>query len=916
MEEKVIQKNTNLNLHPLIKEQPKFWQSCFDQEFKEGETIKKLQGAMNGEGSNNVAMLPEDSEDFLKEIFAVKSSLNNIKPNEDENPETFNTRKNSVVDDILINKVVPLIKQTFPVDEQFKEGDRQKLIDKLTSYPHRNYIPLLNLYLQFLVRNKFFENKEDKINLFSAFHNEIENCEGGMINRLYQYVGSNVIAQTIQNDLGQSISRFVEPGNQAHISGFIQRFIFGQESADPLAINVVKYVPLYALEKLCKEASNGDSTDRIFRQEIKSYLKTILTVSDAELEKRFGKDNGWKMLNYNLPDNIYGANIKSLLINFVNSISSIDNSSGEKVNDGDQSLFDLPKNIQEIISHDYKINSKSKREELINQNGGLDQVISKATEEIVDKIKTQTKKLPYAKNIIIDEKQKEKLDVVGELYFVFLRHNTYLTEKQFIDKLGLIKDLLDQKIEGGNTHFVLKDDINIMPEIKKYINNNLAELHLDQYNHVVLNQANSSLKNLVPQLQNNQDLIDSYLNKTLDNNQLIVSGGDIKHNRQLYVLSNNPLSCKDLNKKNLMITSDTIMDSAKLNMLHHYISPEQFIVLLGNNTINFVQFDNGNTNDLMLKFITNYGSLLIRNYPEKFIEILDSSIKEADIISKVLSSKSGQILAEKYPDDFIKILNKSDDKGIFQVLGGKSGQILAEKYPDQFFKTLHCIKDEDGINLLENQKESFFKILDNVKNIGSLKFFFESLVGDSLSLVDGGDKFLDISNKIIKKSPISEALNGKMGEILAERFPDQFIEAFDKRGKDEILKVLKLESGRILAERHPRGFIAALTDVLDSNKQIDNSDKIKPAILKDFVKSDAFKTLANNAAQNDVTNDIKTILEKISTKGVSVGFINDVDFIKDNNLTVKKPKPNPKPEKANSLGNKRKPNEKELDLGK
>ena len=107
-----------------------------------------------------------------------------------------------------------------------------------------------------------------------------------------------------------------------------------------------------------------------------------------------------------------------------------------------------------------------------------------------------------------------------------------------------------------------------------------------------------------------------------------------------------------------MITSDTIMDSAKLNMLHHYISPEQFIVLLGNNTINFVQFDNGNTNDLMLKFITNYGSLLIRNYPEKFIEILDSSIKEADIISKVLSSKSGQILAEKYPDDFIKILNK------------------------------------------------------------------------------------------------------------------------------------------------------------------------------------------------------------------------------------------------------------------
>lgn len=216
-----------------------------------------------------------------------------------------------------------------------------------------------------------------------------------------------------------------------------------------------------------------------------------------------------------------------------------------------------------------------------------------------------------------------------------------------------------------------------------------------------------------------------------------------------------------------------------------------------------------------------------------------------------------------------------------------------------------------GINLLENQKELFFKILDNVKNLGSLKFFFESLVGDSLSLVDG-DKFLDISNKIIKKSPISEALNGKMGEILAERFPDQFIEAFDKRGKDEILKVLKLESGRILAERHPRDFIAALNYVLEDDK----NDKIKPAILKDFVKSDAFKTLANNATNNNVTNDIKTILEKISTKGVSVGFINDIDFIKDNNLIVKKPKPNPKPEKANSLGNKREPNEKELDLGK
>lgn len=675
MEEKIIQKNTYLNLHPLIQERPKFWQSCFDQKFEEGTTGGKLRKAMEEVNkSSDSVMLPEDSEDFLRKIFAVKSFLNIIKPNEDENSETFNTRKNSAVDDILINKVAPLIKQTFLVDDQFKEGDRQNLIDKLISYPHRNYIPLLNLYLQFLVRNKFFENKEDKINLFSAFHNEIENCEGGMINRLYQYVGSNVIAQTIQNDLGQSISRFVEPGNQAHISGFIQRFIFGQESADPLAINVVKYVPLYALEKLCKEASNGDSTDRIFRQEIKSYLKTILTIDDKKLTEQFGEKMKSAVTSIGNENNIYIKNLKELLIDFVGKISN-NSTSKEKVGPNDYiKIFDIPETIQNIcLNENFEFNNKKERQELINQNGGLDQVISKATEEIVDKIKTQTKKLPYAKNIIIDEKQKEKLDVVGELYFVFLRHNTYLTEKQFVDKLGLIKDLLDQKTEGGNTHFVLKDDINIMPEIRKYINNNLAELHLDQDNHVVLNQANSSLKNLVPQLQNNQDLIDSYLNKTLDNNQLIVSGGDHKHNRQLYVLFNNPLSCKDLNKKNLMITSDTIMDSAKLNILHHYISPEQFISLLGNNTINFVQFDNENTNDLMLKFINNYGSLLIRNYPEKFIEILDSSIKGADVISKVLSSKSGQILAEKYPDDFIKILNKSDDNGIFQVLGGKSG---------------------------------------------------------------------------------------------------------------------------------------------------------------------------------------------------------------------------------------------------
>ena len=306
MEEKIIQKNTYLNLHPLIQERPKFWQSCFDQKFEEGTTGGKLRKAMEEVNkSSDSVMLPEDSEDFLREIFAVKSSLNNIKPNEDENPEIFNTRKNSVVDDILINKVVPLIKQTFLFDEQFKEGDRQNLIDKLISYPHRNYIPLLNLYLQFLVRNKFFENKEDKINLFSAFHNEIENCEGGMINRLYQYVGSNVIAQTIQNDLGQSISRVVEPGNQAHISGFIQRFIFGQESADPLAINVVKYMPLYALEKLCKEASNGDSTDRIFRQEIKSYLKTILTIDDKKLTEQFGEKMKSAVTSIGNENNIY-----------------------------------------------------------------------------------------------------------------------------------------------------------------------------------------------------------------------------------------------------------------------------------------------------------------------------------------------------------------------------------------------------------------------------------------------------------------------------------------------------------------------------------------------------------------------------------------------------------------------------------
>lgn len=384
-------------------------------------------------------------------------------------------------------------------------------------------------------------------------------------------------------------------------------------------------------------------------------------------------------------------------------------------------------------------------------------------------------------------------------------------------------------------------------------------MHLDKDNHIVLNQENSSLKNLVPQLKNNQSLIDSYLDETLDDSKLLVIDGSAQNNQKLYVLSNNPLSCKNLNKKNLIITSDTIIDNAKLNMFHHYISPEQFVSLLGNNDINFLQVNNGNANingnDLMLKLINNYGPLLIRNHPEKFIEIVDSTIKEGDIIS--------------------------------QVLGSKSGQILAEKYPAGFFNILGCVKDEDsivkilsnpaiGIELLYKQKDSFLVVLNKITNIRPLKSFFETIVGENLSLVDR-EGFLDISKKVMKQSFVaSEALNGKMGKILAEIFPEEFTAYIEKRGNDEILKVLKLEAGKVLAENHPELFIEIFNKALEGNKNDTNKAK-NGEVVENFL----------NIAKKIIEGNFKEAAK----------LVKNIDFIKDN-LKEEKPKNKPKPEKT------------------
>lgn len=839
-----LSENKYLNLHSLIKEQPTFWQTCFDKPFEENGTIEKLRNAMD-KGSDNVGMLSEDDEVFLREIFVVKASLDGveqIKQNENEAKEVFDIRRNTAVDNILLTKIVPLIERTFPIDEQFTGEDRQNLINKLTSYTHRNYLPLLNLYLQFLVRNKFFENNETKINLFSAFHNEIEACEGGMINRLYQYVGSNNIAQIIEKDLNLAIERFVAPGDQVHVLGFIQKYLFGQKSEDPMAINIVRYLSSPTLEKLCIKVLKGDFTENLFRAEIANYLKTILTVNDEELKNRFGEENKSALITITNENNSYIKDLKGLVVDFANKISNNSNSK-EKVNPSDYSkIFDVPEALQEIFLDDeYNFIKDEERGKLIKQ-GGLNAIMQEASKGIIDKIKDNTSKLPYAQDtIVITEDKRNKLNILGELYSVFLGKLTYLTEKQFVEKLLLVKELFDEKIiEEGKVGFFLKENLDIPEEIKNYINYNLDELLIDKnFNLNPKRKETSFLKNIISQLQNN-DLV---LNSNLTNENPLALTGKIEEACQLYALlfnsTSNYKSIQDLKGKLTL----TISDILHIAELRRFLSPEQFLGLLKNDILIISSTINAEVGAAVINL---YGNLLIKELPEQCDKLFNKLSENKPSLFKVLNGGFGQFLTKDYPDYFLKILNKEEESFIYEVLNkSNTGLKFAASHPGKFIGLLNLINNDSRISEIicgntgkilaekdpndfaEFLKEKFTKILPalfpTILQSQSIKILAENHQDGFVPIFDKMIGGLLDSNNI---GCFPNVLTGNLGKVLAEKYPEQFaglVGIIENKASSEIDSrsiihgILKSESGQILAEKHPEHFIKSLNCITDKS---------------------------------------------------------------------------------------------------
>ena len=840
-----------LNLHPLIKEKPTFWQTCFDKPFEESKTIEELRKIISN-NSDNVEMLPSDSEDFLREIFLVKTSLDNIKKNENEAEEVFKARKNVECENILIDRIVPLIKETFPINGYFKEEDRTKLISNLTKYrinKREGYagdfsIPLLNLYLQFLVRNKFFEN-EDKINLFSAFHSEIEACEGGMINRLYQYVGSNSIAKIIERDLNQSMERFVIQNNQVHILGFIQKYLFGQKSEDSLAISVASYLPAQSLERLCKEAINGDFTEKLFRREIVNYLKTILEISDEELAEKFGENNKWKIFNYTLGENTYGANLKNLLTSFVNTISNNSRTSKEKVNEGDYELFGIPESAMSIFANEGIINSKNERNILVEQKGNFKQasyqIIDQAFKEIVKEIKDKVSNLDYAKDtIVINEEDRKKLDTLGEIYSAFLGSITYLTQEQFVGKLLSVKGLVDKKVEEGKTTFSLREDSNIPEEIKNYINQRLDEIYLDNNNKIYLKKEDSSLKHLMSCLKSNQGFLNTYLTDTSLNLDSLLTFN------KLYCLINNPLSEYKSNAESLKGKAIfNLANPNSLNLFKIHVLADQFAKLVGNGIVTIPPIENKNISDGIIKGVIEIcGPSLIKEFPDKVIDLL-GKIENEQLFCNILNSAIGQFLAEKHPNNFVDLLDKiQEGSSISKALQSKAGQVLADKNPDQF------------IDISKKLKSSSF-VIDT----------FTSASGQILA-----EKHLDKFVGVVKKShknSISGILSSSLGKIMAEKHPDQFIDILNTISDGNCIgDVIKGASGKTLIEKNQDKFISFIKETKSENfvckllsgylsiSLLKANDNLKIVYLEVFDKivskkdDNLFKILGSKEAQN------------------------------------------------------------------
>ena len=73
MEEKIIQKNTYLNLHPLIQERPKFWQSCFDQKFEDDSSCRIQQAKIWN--SNETWRIHSHIYSFICPLIRIVSNM-------------------------------------------------------------------------------------------------------------------------------------------------------------------------------------------------------------------------------------------------------------------------------------------------------------------------------------------------------------------------------------------------------------------------------------------------------------------------------------------------------------------------------------------------------------------------------------------------------------------------------------------------------------------------------------------------------------------------------------------------------------------------------------------------------------------------------------------------------------------------
>lgn len=877
--------NYFVNILPLINQQRSFWADCFDQsdENKAYEFLKNLQN----QSPENQIFLTDESKDLelLKKIFVIKNKL-------------AERTEGSVIE--ASQMIFPLIDEVFQKlysEESAEEFDKLKA--NLSNYAKLKSVPLLNLYLQFLIRSNFFANDDDKKSYFVGFHSLIGNCEGGMITRLYEYVQSNVIEEKIRNQLQDFLLQddsIIPAGNHIHVSAFIKKYLFGQKHEDSAAISIAQFIPVHLMQKLCKKTLVGDYVAEVFSSEVESYFKFLLN----------SKENHELLLSYHNPQNPYGSSLKDLCRDFVNRITTI---TGD--NHINENLVTIPGAIIDLVYEDenYRtLKTIKDRKKILGEKFSEDEidynVYVEVAEQVIPKIIKQVTELPEnleeeevkrfesfvdtmrKQKLFLTAQEKNDLENLGELYAIFLsRGLCALTQKQFLDKF---ENYLEINGSADQSYLSLsKASCALLQQegIKNYINQNLEFLTIKTVEDVkeiatsYKNTGNSYPKEVAQDLKINS--------RFADPNFVIPSELDPRFNftHYLYVLCAN----EDLNQDSVDNALTKFVESPYCERaLKKYRDLEFFA---GREEV----FDK-----FLLKVIKNFSSERVKSNSESLFNIVELLKNDQEFALNIFFSIACELENKVFNDHLLEMHDEVGDDPIVEILETELGLKILNNSPEKFLYILKTLEEEEGVlKLFSNYNKTIAEKL-NPQDIVS--FFANSFEDkDKIAVLETGfgevfvehhpESFANILDDIPENNLIAEILLSSSGKAFARKAPDLFFKALKQiiDGDNEIeyedemederedennyaLDIIHSESGKILLENRPDLFLQIAADCCIEQDEIESffCSEIGDILCDRYCNlegNDGAQNLKNDKLESFSENSfVETLLEKIAEK--------------------------------------------------